>query len=450
MTLQTFSFEGTDGATLSGTNISLGGSGTAVFSTSAAVVGGTGARFSATDGATRYASCDINDGKIQAIDVFLETPPTIPGAGAFWQMLVLRSSSGIILAVEYNSAQKINIYEQASASRNNIVTSPVSIPVSTKFRIQLLVNIGVAANDSSYTAKIFGGTPSDWSIQNGATLSRSGINLGTVNAELIWVGAVTAKTPGLQTAADYLRVDDGKTTDFTPPPAATAPTAVASFSDQYSEQGVPVNLLSSGSTAGSGSITGYLWECTYYKPGTTAPAITNPNSAVASYTPSVGSRYTFRLTITQTGGLTAFTDITHYPHAHSNADVGMFSETHDIGWTNEGSPPAASILAAVNDPSSSNYAQSPVGPTGQLLNCISDPCGPGALSCLVSGNWTGGVINRTVEVRLEDDVTVVTSQTYALTSVEVERELIFDAGDLAQATEGAGRRALHVRISDAL
>lgn len=441
-TLTTFDFEGTDGATLSGAGIALQGAGSATHATSEAVVGGTGALFVATAGNPRSARCTITSGKIQCIDVFLRTPSTVPVATTF-QVATLRHASGTILSVEYNSAGQLAVYETAGAVRTAIPASDVA--VSTWFRLSLRVNIGVSTNDSTLTAKVYS-SGSNWTTQIGTDLARTGTNLGTAAAVAVDVGAITAVTPGLTIGADYLRAEDGRTTEFGGPPSATAPTAAASASDQYPQVGVSVNLLSTGSTAGSGSLTGYFWTCTEFPSGASSPSISNPTTATASAIPASAGRYTFQVVVTQTGGLTGTATTTVYVYPLSADDVKVFS-VNAGSWTNEGG--AVSLVAAMNDASAATFGQSPTNPTGQKMRLVMNPYGPGTVSVLVSGYWSGGALTRTVDIFMEDGVTLLSTTTYALTSVEVEREIALDAGDLATASAGLNRRALVVDIADA-
>lgn len=442
MTLQVFDFEGTDGATLSGTGITLGGTGTAIFAASEAIVGSTGAKFTANAANVRTARVVINSAKVYALDIFLRTPTT-PASGTY-QMFTLRHASGTILAVEYGTTNTIGIFETAGATRN--VIPSVTIANNTFFRIQLLVSIGVATNDSTLTAKVFS-SGSNWTTQVGTTLTRSAINLGTVNAVSVDIGAVTTATPGIVVGADYFRADDGKTTDFAGPPSASAPTCVITASDLYPEEDsvVPVSFSYSGSTAGTGSITGYNLVCTAFPVGASSPAITGPTTSTPSFIPTAGSRYEFDATVTQTGGLTNTAHIIVYPHPISSADVKVYSVTAGT-WTNEGG--AASLLVAINDASATTYAQTIANPTGQVLRCVMDPYGPGSITVFVSGNWIGGALNRTVNIYMPDGVTLLHTDTYALTSVEVERAISLTTGELSTASPGLNRRALVVDILD--
>lgn len=445
MALQVFDFEGTNGATLSGTGLSLLGAGTAAFSAADAVVGSTGARFTATAGNSRMAEILINNGKVQALDFFVRTPSVYPGAGLTSQLFTLRQASGQILAFEVLSTGSFSVFENGGVTRN-AVPSTTGSAVSTIYRVQILVSIGVSTNDSTMSCKVFT-SGSNWTTQYGTTLTRTGINLGTAAATKVQIGAITAATPGMVVGADYLRVDDGKTTDFTAPPTASSPTAVTGASDQYPEVLTSVNLTSTGSTAGTGSITGYSWVCTAFPDGAALPEITNPTSATASFVPQSAGRYTFQLVVTQTGGLTDDDTITIYVHPASGNDVTVYAVTPGV-WTNEGGAPT--FVAALNDTNAATFHQSVANPSGQIDRVTMNPYGPGSITFYVSGLYAGGALNRTASIYMADGVTLLMTETWALTSTEVEHPIALDAGDLATASEGVNRRALIIDISDAV
>lgn len=445
MTLQEFTYEGTDGASLVQAGMVLNGAGTAVHSAADKMVatGSTGARFTANDATTRAGRHTINSSKIQAWDVWLKTPAETPTAGNTYQMLTLRHSGGTICIIEYNSAQTIAIYETAGAVRNNIPSAVVAN--STGVRVQVKVNIGVATNDSTLEAKAYS-SASNWSTQLGTTLTRSAINLGTVNAVAMDVGALTSRTPGLSVGVDNLRVDDGRTTDMPAPPTASNPSITFGSTTQYPEEDTVVNFNYTGSTAGSGSITNYLLAATAWPDGAVTPAITGSTTSTPSFTPTSGGWWEFDATITQTGGLTATQHYIVYAHAHSNADVLVRRVIDPGGWTLGGTG-AASLKDALNSSSTANWAESPTSPVaGQQLIFEMDPFGPGPLSGFSIAQWVDSALDLIVGMYLENGTTLVQGSTFDLSSVSAEYETAFDSGDLATASEGAGRRALIVKV----
>lgn len=434
MALRTFDFEGTNGATLTQTNMTLQGTGTAIHSTADAVVGGTGGRCTASDGLTRFARCTADTAAdIMAWSPYVRTPQTTPPADL--SLATLRNASGVAVRLVYTTAGVLAL-SGVSGGYRNLATG---VPLNTMVRVEALFN----RTAGSVTAKAY--TGAGFTTQIGSTFTLgSGFDAGTAAFSASDVGAITAMTPGAIVGFDYLRMEDGRTTEFGPPPAASPPTAaIVVTPDVYPKTGDTVTVSSTGSAAGSGSLTAYAWSTTEIPPGASSVSFSAPTGASATFAPTAGGLYKIRLTVTQTDAQTDTEDVTIYVHEASNTDVKVYGQASATLWTNEGG--AASVTAALNDASQATWAQSPEDPTNQPLALIMNPFGPGTIDLDVEGDWEVGAVTRTVNIYKEDGTTSVDTETWALTDAIATRTISVDTAPIPALSD---RRALRVTILD--
>lgn len=415
MTQQIFDFEGTDGATLSGTNIAVQGTGgAATFSAADARVGGTGAHFSAQQAQTTptVVAAQVKSARLTvttpsktiAFSGCIKTPATRPATGIRYSLASLRDTApSVAVRLEYDEFGQIGIEGKAGGFFGSSATN---FPVSTWFRYQIELVVGTtttpSAGNSTITAKIYSGT-------NLATLSGTGItgkadlDAGTLTIGACDVGAVTAGMPDV--AADYVMIEDGRTTEFGALPTGTAATANAG-ADHYQQTGLTVSLSGSATTGQATGVT-YLWENLVKPEWAATPSITNPAAQSTTATGVVDGYYQWRLTVTNPG-TTPSTDIVEsYIYPASNDDVKVRSVTRATGITNQG---GATDTAALNDASATTYHQWPDNPTGQVDDLLMAPYGPGPIGYTETGYWTtpdtGTAVTRTVAWNTEAGATL--------------------------------------------
>lgn len=470
MTQQIFDFEGTDGATLSGTNIAIQGSGgSATFSAADAKVGSTGAHFTTQTTPTaqvKSARLTITTpSKTMAFSGCLKTPPSLPATGVRYSMASLRDTApSVAMRIEIDEFGQIGIEGKAGGFFG---ASATGIPVNTWFRYQVELVVGTtttpSAGNSTVTAKIYTGT-------NLATLSGTGVvnktnfDAGTLTIGAADVGALTAAMPDV--AADYVMLEDGRTTEFGALPTGTVATANAG-ADHYQQTGLTVTLTGAASTGTATGVT-YLWENLVKPEWAATPSITNPAAQTTTATGIVDGYYQWRLTVTNPG-TTPSTDIVEsYIYPLSNDDVKIRSVTRATGITNQG---GATDTAALNDASSATYHQWPDNPSGQVDELTMAPYGPGPIGYKETGYWTtpdtGTAVTRTVEWHKEDGSTLQAYASDVVTGSGISAGRVLPGGlnaDVTAATEAThalstgslttlgtaqiDRRALHVLVKD--
>jgi hypothetical protein len=434
VTLNTFDFEGTQGATIAGTGITLAGTGTAIHDSAQAVVGGTGGKCTASDGLTRSARCAATTPSLtMAVSPYLRTPAATPSVD-FSMGTIRNVTPGVSLRIIYTPAGAVGV-QGVTGGFQSMATG---VALNTMLRWELLMVAATSAT-GTITAKAYT-SAAGWTTQLGSTFTSTTFDLGTAALAVCDVGALTAQTPGAVVGFDYVRMEDGRTTEFGAPPAVSGPTANAG-ADQYPEAGATVTLSASASTAGSGSITNYAWSTIEQPPGSASPSFTAPTAVSTDVVVASAGRYVFRVTVTQTGGLTATDDVTMWVHAAAGADIGVYSVTLGT-FTSEG---GATATVALNDLSDATWLQSQDNPAGQVLIVVLDPIGPGPVKHYPRDDSDGGAIaSVTHTLYLENGTTVVDSWTYAPVASLTETELVVDSAGLALIPEGtlSTRRAL--------
>lgn len=415
------------------TALSVVGSGTAVCDAASAVVGSKGAKVVANSGQTCAIRATLAvPSKTYYFDHTLPLPSTRPAAGVRWTLTTVRRNGGVIANWQLDENGRV-VLEIGGTVYN---VSAQNLATSSVIRMSLGLVVGSSTNDGQVTAKVYT-SGNNWTTQSGSTYTSSTMNLGTTEVYQIDCGSLTAGAAGTVFRYDYVRAEDGRTTEFGAPPQAGA-TVASAGSPQSVVVGATVTLDATGST---GSGLSYAWSNTARPDGAAAPTITNPSAATTTVTLGAAGRYTFAVTVTGQGG-TDTASVTEFVAEASQQDVKVFSSTGSA--TNEGG--AASKTAALNDTSSATRLELPAGGTETI---VLNPVGMGPVSIFVAGNWTGTSLTRTVTIRNEAGAQLQTPTTYTLTSVEVEREIVLDSGALAALPTLADRRALQVQISDA-
>lgn len=456
MTLQTVTFDGTPGAsptTAAGVTSVAGTGGTAVLSDTDKVIGATAAVFQAADGQSKSARCNVNSGKVQGFDFFVKTPGRLPTAGSAFAMATLRHASGTVLLFEYTSSGGLSTFEPAGGIRTAIPSSTVAF--NTWVRCQILVTVGSSTDDSFYTVKVFSAT-SPFTTQIGTTLTRgaagagNGINIGTVPIVQVDGGAITLTTPGLSGGFDNLRADDGKTTDFTAPPAASAPTAVLGVSNQDPEEDVVITFNYTGSTAGTGTITNWELTCTEFPAGSPAPAIVGPSTATPTSTPLTGGQYEYSGRVQNSSGIWSnLVTIRIYVHAHNAVDVKVRRVISAGGWVVAGAAGPTSLLDALRNPSPTGayWVESAADPAiTDLLVVEMDPFGPDAISVFSSMYYADAPQDGHVGVFMPNATTLLEQLDIDLTATNTQYENRLQPADLVTATTVA-RRNLVVKVA---
>lgn len=437
-TLSQWGFEGAQGATLAEAGLGLTGTGTAIHDAAQAVVGGTGGKFTANDGLTKLARLTATvSSNTMAWSAYIRTPAATPSVD-FTMATLRNTTAGVQLRVMYTAAGAVGV-QGVTGGFHSMATG---VALGTQLRWEVLL-VAATSTTGTITAKSYT-SAAGWTTQLGTTYTNAAFDAGTTPITASDVGVTTAVTPGGIIGVDYVRMEDGRTTEFGPPPAGGTPTANAGAS-QYVVAGTLITLDGSASTAASGTITGHSWVCTAFPAGATSPAITTPTAATATATLTDGGRYVFQDTVTQTGGATASATVTEYVYEQSNVNVDVFSTTLGL-WTNEGG--AATALAALNDTSQATFLQSPANPTGQPEISVMNPFGPGNISVFLEGNYSGAALTRTISIYKEDGTTLVDTESYALTSTPFDHEFAIDATSIAAIPALSDRRALVVKVSD--
>jgi hypothetical protein len=440
MAADVYTFQGTNGATISGTGHTLVGSGGATYDNTWAVgTSSTSGKFVANAGLTRADRLAVTSPSVTCyIDEIVEIP-TLPAisSGVRYILLAARSGASATSGAVACSVQVTELGQLALISSGNIDTfSATGFVAGDKVRVSLGLVVATTST-GQVVAKTYT-SASNFTTQSGSTFTSSARNLGTAAISWVEVGSGSAATPGVTTRVGLLQVEAGRTTEFSAPPSAGATTAaltVASGS-QYPEVGDSVGLTAAAST-GSGTLT-YSCVCTSRSPGAPLPQINNattstptvviPTSDFAAVPPVLaGAQYTFTETVTGSGGADTET-ITLYAHEHAGDRTGIHAVT--LGsWTNEGG--ATDAVAALNDSSSTTRTESPNPATAALkmlgtfrpLKASTD-----APVWTVPSNYSGSATDLTLKIYLEDGVTLVDEHTWTLGSTEAANTFTTDSG----------------------
>lgn len=407
-TLTTFDFEGTAGQTISGAGITLTGTGSAVYDTGEAVVGTTGAKFSASDGLTRTARCTATVSSLtMACSGYVRTPAATPGANA--TIATLRNGTGVAMRVLYTTAGALQI-QPLSGSNLTIATG---VPLATKYRLELLVVVATSTT-GTITAKAYS-SAGPWTTQLGTTQTSSAFDLGTTAITQSDWGALTALTPGMITGVDYVRMEDGRTTEFGVPPTTSAPTvSITGSTTLYVKTGATVTLAATE----SGSITTATWSATDttgapgIPDGAPSPVIAASSSASTTAVVTDGGTYVFRRRVTGPGG-TSNAYLTVKVQEQSNVDIDPHKQVGTTLWALYGTG-VADIGAALRDSDPTTGAISPTDPAGtEKLAVEMNPAAQGVITAYATLATTVGTATVTGNLTLADGTTVLATKVWS-------------------------------------
>lgn len=453
MTLNTFDFEGTNGQGIPNTApLSTQGTGTAAYDATYAVVGATGARCTANAGLTKSVRMNLATSSLTVgVSPYVWTPLTDSGmtVGTPVTMGTFRNATGVAMRVMFNPTTltaggtpgvgSVGVQGITGGFR----TVATNVAINTKLRWELLLVVATATT-GTISAQAFGAA-SNWTTSLG-TFTNAAFDAGTTAITDIEFGAMTALTPGMVVGYDYIRAEDGRTTQFGPPAAVTGPTANAGGT-QYVVEGTVVTVDAVASTAGSGSLS-YQWgpAFTEIPAGAATPSLATPTARSTTFVAATQGRYTLPLTVTQTGGLTATSSVTVFVYPATNAAVREYSTGTTTG-TNEGG--AASLVVALNDTSDATYFLSALAPAVGVdtLPVVMNPFGPGTISIGTDAYWQGAACTMRVRVYKEDGTTLIGDTTHSITNVKQTWPTVVDTTLVPLLSD---RRALVVRLDFAV
>lgn len=350
---------------------------------------------------------------------------------------------------------------QGGSGEAVIATGAVMTPYyGTWVRIEFDWNGGSTATNGSIAARFYASPFTATMV--GTAYSNAAINTGSgvITTPGLQVGVTTTEpVAGQGFTVDHVRVTDGSLTNPGPPASPSAPTVNAG-ADQYPLAGAVVTL----SSTESGTVTSAVWSAVSWPDDSGSPSIAAPSSASTTAqlpsagTPAqpVGGRYTFRRTLTYSGGTVA-DDVVYWVHPAASDDVKVQAEfAAQPAWSVDGG--ATSKTAAVNDANTGTGIASLDNPANQEEKMVMRPWGVGPISLYVEGYTRTATVTRTVTLYLEDGSTAVDQWTLT-PGLEIanitEAKLDVDATSLATAT-GANdaatlvlRRALVVGVKSA-
>lgn len=453
MTLNVFDPEGTAGQAIpNGGGFTKQGTGTVAYDAAYAVTGGVGARCSATAGATVSERLNLATSSLtMGVSPYISTPLSDGGmtVGTPVTMATFRNATGVSTRVMYNPTTLTAGATPGVGSvgvqgiTGGFRTVATGVAVNTKLRWELLLVVATATT-GSINAQAFS-SAAGWTTSLG-TFTNAAFDAGTTAITDFEVGAMTALTPGMVVGFDYVRAEDGRTTQFGPPAAVTGPTANAGPT-QYVQEGTVVTLTAAASTAGSGTLS-YQWgpAFTEIPPNAATPSLATPTGQTTTFTAATQGRYTVPVTVTQTGGLTSTASVTIYVYPATNAAVREYSVGTTTG-TNEGG--AANLVAALNDTSDATYFLSALAPAVGVdtLPTVMNPFGPGTISIGTDAYWQGAACTMRVRVYKEDGTTLIGDTTHAITNVKQTWPTPVDVTLVPALSD---RRALVVRLDYAV
>jgi hypothetical protein len=263
------------------------------------------------------------------------------------------------------------------------------------------------------------------------------------------LGVLTNQTTtGREWRTDYVQVNSASTAySLLAPVSGTPPVANAGI-DLYVQSGAAATVTVSASASTGAAPLTYQWgpAFTEIPAGAPTPSLATPTSVGTTFIAARPGRYVLPVTVTQSGGLTNTDSITIWAHPPSGVDVPVYGVDGTTTWTNEGG--ATNLTAALNDATTLTKAQSPAAPVAARLPLIMCPFGNGTVDNLVEGNWSGAAVTRTATWLKEDGVTVLYTETWALTAVEVEHLVSMGSSGLTSIPLDSDRRALRFYIDD--
>jgi YD repeat-containing protein len=246
MTVKTYTFEGTQGTTVTAANSGVSqvssSPGTITYDAAMAATGTTGAKFVSASSVIAIARPLANAPANQmAFSGTVTTPAVAPSGGLFVTVMTLRHASGTVLRVKYTAAGALVLQDATGA---NDVTLLTGVALATQYRIEIVALVGAATSapfDGHYAINVYpaggGSTP-----LNGSPVTGTTYNLGTAAIVGGDVGVTNVIAQVVTMGWDDVQFNDGGTTEIGPyvPPAQS----FTSFP-----------LTTSWSTVGGGTVT---------------------------------------------------------------------------------------------------------------------------------------------------------------------------------------------------
>lgn len=440
-TLNTWNFDGSNGAVVTDTGLAKVGTGTLLYSTADTARGTSGARATANDASTCAARLTTSVSSLtMAWGGFLKTFAAPPGAVS--TLSTLRYSTGNALKLQESTDGSLGWSDIGGLYRQ--IVAAASVAASTFYYWDVTCVVGTSTTTGSVTVTVYNSAGTQLGTNTFTTA-----NIGTTAITASDVGPTTPATPGLSVGFDYIRMENDRATPFGFPTAGTANTAptVTAGATQTIAAGTSVTFSFSASddvavTSLTGAVTG---------PATVAlsgAASGTSSSASRTYAPTgmftTPGVYTVTATATDGSGATGTASTTVYVYAAS----GTYADPASVSgaWANVGG--ASSALAAISDTNPATYLES--GP-GTALFVTLAPTGPGAVTIGVEGYWFNGAVSRTLTLYKADGTTQIdTLPAYDITSTNNEKSWAVSTTQTNTLIPAAtDRQALILKIQDA-
>jgi hypothetical protein len=348
MTLKTILFDGAPGVALNTANTGAStlagqaaGLNTAVFSADAAFHGTTGAQFATVSGgnaAGSFARFTLDNGTTEIAQTLgFVVPATKPTANM--PFTTFRASAARSVQLQYTTDGRLQFLDKVNVITD--VATAAQLPVGGKFYIAWRV---FGASTTAGTA-IIEVRALDGSVVTSKTITTANVTVDPfVATDLGVIGSMQGTL-----LIDDVQTDTGRTTLIPSyaPPANVAPTVSAGNTQDVSLNSVVT--LTGTATDPDNSIASRLWTAVSW-PGSTAPVITNGQTATATFTPTLTGRYEFQFTATDDAGATSTPSIVRvYVRDVTARPVGVTSN----------SGPWSGVVQSLTDNTDSTTVDSP-------------------------------------------------------------------------------------------
>lgn len=365
MTYQAFTFESTDGTTVTTANsgallIATGTGSTQTYRTAAAYQGNTGVEFVTTGNASalRYQFAGAATATKAAFSVRAKIPAVVPQIGTSF-LQVNDTGGNRMLQITYTTSGNVTVYDKNNTAINILTAAQAT--AGTWIRVELVVS-ALGTSTGAFTARAYNTA----NVQVGVTASSSTANTGTLSMSGCFYGIVVAQTGTTMTVdLDTLQFNDGATSEIGPYVVNSTPPTITSISafQTINAGGQTVNLTATATAANGDTIAHYNWSFVDCISSTgaaiTPPTITGSTGASASFVmPSTKGRYRLQVTATDGSGnvSTASTTRVFYP----DTSFTVLAVTSSTGW-------ASSNVADIQDASDLTYNESGAPGSGGVL-----------------------------------------------------------------------------------
>jgi len=284
-TLNTWNFDGTDGAVITDTGLAKAGTGTLLYSTADTARGSSGGRATAADASTVVARLTASVGSTtMAVGGFLKTLAANPAAVA--TLCTARSgtsaASAAVLRLQEAVDGSIGWSDVSGTFRQVVPAASVSAGTFYYWDVTAVVGTATAAPyNGSVTVTVYNSAGTQLGTN---TLTTAAI--GTAAVTMADVGANSSATPGYSVGFDYIRMENDRTTPFGFPTAGAnvIPTVTAGATVTMTS-GSTANITATGSDS-DGTISSFAGTLNSTSSTTTptigAPVVTGAGTANAS------------------------------------------------------------------------------------------------------------------------------------------------------------------------